>query len=135
MTHVSKHKLQPAHLQQLFVQFSKISTSVDKTNALEFFDDLLGHEEKVMLAKRLAVIAMCIEGNSPYRISQLLYMSPSTTERIKLNYQIGKYRHIEKLLTKRKTDYREFWRILEVVLQAGMPPRGRGRWKSLFDQK
>ena len=135
MTHVSKHQLQPKHLNQLFTQFSNISAKLTKTTALDFFNDLLGPEEKIMLAKRLAAIVMCIEGNSPYRISQLLYMSPSTTERIMLNYQIGKYTHIEKVLTKHKTDYEKFWKTLEIVLQAGMPPMGRGRWKSLFDQR
>ncbi len=135
MTHISKHQLRPDHLSRLFRQFSNISSKLDNTTALGFFDDLLGREEKIMLAKRLAAIVMCLEGNSSYRISQLLYMSPSTTERIKLNYQIGKYAHIEKLLTKNKTDYNKFWKTLEIVLQAGMPPQGRGRWKSLFDQK
>lgn len=134
MTHISKHQLKPAHLKQLFTQFSRVSAKLDKNTSLNFFDDLLGPEEKIMLAKRLAAIVMCIEGNSPYRISQLLYMSPSTTERIKLHYQIGTYKNIEKLLTTHKTDYAEFWKILEVVLQAGMPPMGRGRWKSLFNR-
>lgn len=132
MTHISKHQLKPEHLEQLFLQLGKTTSLLTKQSAPNFFNELLGPEEKIMLAKRLAAIVMCIEGNSPYRISQLLHMSPSTTERIKLNYQVGKYLHIEKMLTKHKADYAEFWKTLEVVLRAGMPPMGRGRWKSLF---
>lgn len=132
MTHISKHKLSEQHLNKLFKQLSDTVGKLDSSVSENFLDELLGLEEKIMLAKRLAAIAMCIEGNSPYRIGQLLYMSPSTTERIKLNYEIGKYKHITKALTKNSHDYEKFWQVLEIVLQAGLPPRGRGRWKSVL---
>lgn len=132
MTHVSKHTLSDHHLNQLFTQLGDALAKLDRQSSRHFLDELLGPEEKVMLAKRLAAIAMCIEGNSPYRIGQLLLMSPSTTERIKLKYEIGAYDHIERLLTRNKKDYERFWQTLEVILRAGMPPRGRGRWKSVF---
>lgn len=132
MTHISKHNLKDDHLEQLFEQLANTIAKVDKRSAELFLHEILGTEERIMLAKRLAAIAMCIEGNSTYRISQLLFMSPSTTERIKLKYEIGKYKHIEKILTKDKIDYQEFWKTLETILQAGMPPQGRGRWKSIF---
>jgi uncharacterized protein YerC len=132
MTHISKHQLKPRHLDELFIQLGKTLVKLDKNNFGPFLDEFLGEEEKIMLAKRLAVIAMCIEGNSPYRIGQLLKMSPSTTERIKLKYEIGKYKEIEKILTGNKKDYEQFWSTLEIILRAGMPPMGRGRWKSIF---
>ena len=132
MTHISKHKLKQEYLDKLFIQLSKVTATLNKRNSSDFFDEFLGPEEKIMLAKRLAAIVMCIEGNSSYRISQLLHMSPSTTERIKLKYQIGKYTHIENILTKEKGNYEEFWRMLDIILRAGMPPMGRGRWKSLY---
>lgn len=134
MTHVSKHQLNEKHLQQLFTQLGSTIAKTDSATANYFLDELLGEEEKIMLAKRLAVIAMCIEGNSTYRIGQLLRMSPSTTERIRLKYQNGKYKNIEKILRSNTIDYQKFWKTLEIILQAGMPPRGRGRWKSVFDQ-
>ena len=133
MTHVSKQQLTVDHLNQLFVQLNVVIGRLDKSNSTIFLDEFLGVEEKIMLAKRLATIVMCFEKNSSYRISQLLYMSPSTTERIKLNYEMGKYDGIEKILTNNKKEYKQFWRILELVLQAGMPPRGRGRWKSILN--
>ena len=132
MTHISKHKLSDRHLEKLFNQLGETFSKLDKNNSTMFLNEFFGKEEKIMFAKRLASIAMCIENNSPYRIGQLLKMSPSTIERIKLKYEIGKYKEIEKILTGNKKDYEQFWETLDVILRAGMPPMGRGRWKSVF---
>ncbi|MCA9357429.1 hypothetical protein H6784_02975 [Candidatus Nomurabacteria bacterium] len=132
MTHVSKQQLEPEHLDQLFIQLSSSASLLTKKTASGFLDDLLGHEEKIMLAKRLAAIVMLIEGNSSYRIWQLLKMSPSTTDKIRLNYEIGKYKNIERIIKSNKTSYEQFWKTLEIILQANMPPIGRGRWKSVL---
>ena len=134
MTHVSKQQLSPKHQEQLFIQLSKVAALLNKTTAPGFFDDLLGPEEKIMLAKRMAVIVMLMEGNSSYRIWQLLKMSPSTTEKIRLNYELGKYEHIENTIKASKFTHQRFWRVLEIILRANMPPRGRGRWKSVLEK-
>lgn len=132
MTHISKQQLDTRDLEQLFTQLSAVSSLLTKRSAGSFYEDLLGPEEKIMLSKRLAAIVMFIEGNSSYRVWQLLKMSPSTAERIKLNYETGKYKHIENILISNRREYEQFWVVLERILQAGMPPRGRGRWRSVF---
>ena len=78
---------------------------------------------------------MFIEGNSSYRVWQLLKMSPSTAEVIRRDFETGRYDNIVMIFTKNKSDYRKFWETLDVILRAGMPPMGRGRWKSVFNQK
>ncbi len=133
MTHVSKHKLKPSHLKKLYKQFSKTLGQVNQLETGMFLDELLGEEEKIMLAKRFAVIVMLMEKNSIYRIAQLLHMSPSTIERLKLKYITGEYEFIEKLFKHNKKEYKEFWETLEIILRAGMPPMGRGRWRSVFN--
>ncbi len=135
MTHISKNQLAEADLEKLFEQLGRVLSLINNKTALNFLDDLLGVEEKIMLAKRLAAIVMFIEGNSSYRVWQLLKISPSTAERIKLNYQIGKYKNIENTLKSHKPTYEQFWITLETILQAGLPPQGRGRWKSIFESK
>lgn len=135
MTHISKQPLNPQELEELFAQMSSCISILDKKTTRKVLDELLGPEEAIMLAKRLASIVMFIEGNSSYRVWQLLHMSPSTTERLRLNYECGRYKNIEAALKSNKANYEQFWSILETILQAGMPPRGRGRWKSLFNQK
>lgn len=130
MAHLSKHQLPPKQLEQLFARLNHITASLDQNDAEFFFSELLGSEEKIMLAKRFAAIAMLNEGNSIYRVAQLLCMSPSTIERMKLKLEIGKYRRITRLLKENEKRYMDFWDTLDIILQAGMPPMGRGRWKS-----
>lgn len=134
MAHLSKQQLALQDLELLFNQMDKVFATLDTNNTAAFLDELLGKEEKIMIAKRLAAIAMFVEGNSSYRVWQLLKLSPSTADRIRLNYEIGKYQQIEKILTRDRKDYEQFWTTLEKILRAGMPPQGRGRWKSVFTQ-
>ncbi|MCA9366381.1 hypothetical protein KC722_02265 [Candidatus Kaiserbacteria bacterium] len=134
MTNVSKRKLPATEFDKLYQQFGKVVADLNVNSAVHFFDDLLGPEEKIMLIKRLAAITMFIEGNSSYRVWQLLQLSPSTAEKIRLDYECGRYKHIETILKQNKSDYRKFWEVLEIILQAGMPPRGRGRWKSVLQR-
>jgi len=133
MTNISKQQLKPNHLKQLYVQLSKTITKLDTRTTNTFLDELLGKEEKIMIAKRFAVIMMLIEGNSIYRTAQLLHMSPSTVQQLQNNFTAGKYKNIEKILKKNEKNYEEFWKTLEIILRAGMPPRGKGRWKSTFE--
>ncbi len=133
MTHVSKKALPDEKQEELFEQLNKIVSRLDKSSTPEFLDELLGTEEKIMLAKRLAAIILYIEGNSSYRVWTLLKISPSTADRIRLNFQIGKYKAIQKFVTENKTEYARILKTLETILQAGLPPRGRGRWKRTLE--
>ncbi len=135
MARISSQSIDPKHLEKLGAQFNKITASLNTKNAAGFFDDLLGEEEKLMLSKRLAAIAMLIEGNSSYQIWQLLKISPTTANKIRLGYECGKYDHIEKAFKSNKKDYEQFWTTLDIILRAGMPPMGRGRWKSILNSK
>ena len=134
MAHISKQQLSQSQLEKLFLQLSESFAKLNAQNSSGFLDNLLGPEEKIMLAKRLAAIVMFIEGNSLYRVSQLLLISPSTAARIQTNYQKGRYREIESWFKSHHTDYEAFWKTLEIILRAGMPPMGRGRWKSVFQR-
>ena len=135
MTNVSKKKLPKVEFDRLYLQLNVIIGSLNKNQSALFFTELLGPEEKVMLTKRLAAVVMFIEGNSSYRVWQLLKMSPSTAEVIRRDFETGRYDNIVMIFTKNKSDYRKFWETLDVILRAGMPPMGRGRWKSVFNQK
>jgi uncharacterized protein YerC len=129
MTHVSKQKLKKEDFAALYNQFSHIIALLDTKDSSGFLDELLTKAEKVMLTKRFSAIVTFREGCSVYRVSELLLMSPSTAEYIKLKYKVGKFRHIEKILEKEKAEARAFWRALESIFQAGLPPIGKGRWK------
>ena|SRR3989339_1045066 len=129
MTHISKQKLSKEKEDELYAQLFRIIARLDRKTAPMFLNELLGDEEQLMIAKRLAAIILCIEGNSSYRVWTLLKVSPSTADRIRLNFQIGKYRNIQTFVTKNRNEYVRILNTLETILQAGLPPRGRGRWK------
>ncbi|MCA9360352.1 helix-turn-helix domain-containing protein [Candidatus Kaiserbacteria bacterium] len=134
MTNVSKDKLTEKDLTKLYAQMDKFVGKLNTTSSAHFFSELLGPEERIMLTKRLAAVAMYAESNTPYRVWQLLQVSPSTADRIYQDFNRGRYEHLVSLMKKHKKDYEEFWRVLEIILNAGLPPRGRGRWKSVFDK-
>lgn len=134
MTNISKIKLPDQELTRIFTQLNKTIGNLNPKTCDLFLSDLLGKEERIMLAKRLCAVAMLAEGNSTYRVWQLLKLSPSTVGKIKLDYVTGRYKQLVKILRKNKTQYIEFWQTLEVILQAGMPTRGRGRWKSILEK-
>ena len=94
------------------------------------FSEFFTRTEKIMFAKRLAVIAMLKKGVSTYMISEALAMSPSTTERMRNAYEKGKYRHVAIHALGRK----DIWDILEAILEGRgiVPPKyGKSRWRSL----
>jgi len=128
MTNVSKQKLDSKEmndlLNQMYLSFAKLT----KNNTSSFFDEFLGEEERIMFAKRLGAIMLCISDKSPYRIWTTLKISPTTAQKIFTNYTLGKYSSIEKVLKRNRLEYERFFKILEVILNAGMSPRGRGRW-------
>ncbi len=129
MTHVSKQKLDPVQLAALMKQMYATLAKLSKASAPEFLDEFFGEEEKIMLAKRLGAIVMCIAGESTYRIWNVLKISPSTAERIRDRYRHGKYKNIEKLFKKNSLEYKRIVHVLELILNVGMSPRGKGRWK------
>ena len=126
MPHVSSKKLKKEHLQKLYNEFSNaLEKSARKSWSKFFLRDFLTRTEKIMLAKRFAVIYLLSEGIPHSYIAESLGMSPATIARMSLKYEIGKYSSILKVA---KRESKDIWGILEKILRAGLPPiAGRGR--------
>jgi uncharacterized protein YerC len=118
-------------LQKLYNEFnSALEKSAKKSWVKLFLNDFLTKTEKIMLAKRFAVIFLLSNNLPPYYIADSLGMSPTTIFKMSLKYDIGKYSSILKAIA---TDNQDIWKILEKIMRAGLPPRvGRGRWKFLY---
>ncbi len=131
MPHISSRKLKKENLQELYNEFSiALEKSAKKSWAKFFLNDFLTRTEKIMLAKRFAVIYLLSKDIPPSYIADALCMSPATIFRMSLKYDIGKY---SSLLRAIKKEEKDIWGILEKILRAGLPPRaGRGRWKFLY---
>ncbi len=136
MTNISKRSLDPKESAKLFEQLDRIIAKLTPKTSTGFLEELLGHEERIMLAKRFAAIALCIEGRSIYRIAVSLHLSPSTAERIYKAYKKGSFMNIEHILTRNANNFNEFLRTLEVILRGGLPPRtGRDRAHLWFKKR
>lgn len=132
MPHVSSKKLKKENLQKLYNEFSiALEKSARKSWAKFFLNDFLTHTEKIMLAKRFAVIYLLSKDIPATYIAEALGMSPATIFRMSLKYDIGKYSSLLKSIENEK---RDIWKILEKILKTGLPSRaGRGRWKFLYN--
>ena len=131
MPHISSKKLKKENLQKLYDEFGRaLEKSAQRSWIKLFLNDFLTRTEKIMLAKRFAVIYLLSKDVPDSYISEALCMSPATIHRMSLKYEIGKYSSLLKTIQRENKD---IWKILEKILRAGLPPiAGRGRWKFLY---
>ncbi len=129
MPHISSKKLKKENLQKLYNEFSAALEKTSRKSEAKFFlNDLLTRTEKIMLAKRFAVIYLLSKDVPQSYISDALFMSPTTVSKMSLKHEIGKYSSLLRAIKDK-----DIWEILEKILRAGLPPRaGRGRWKFLY---
>jgi uncharacterized protein YerC len=133
MPHISQKKISEKVLKRITGQFFDSIYKQSKFSIKPFLLNILTSTEEIMLAKRLAVIAMLIEGIGYYRIRKFLKVSTSTIKRLDIDLDNGKYRDVEKWFKKEKNK-KAFWLEMETVIRMGMPPIvGRGRWNFLDD--
>ena len=130
MTHISKKNLTKNSHKKLTEQMANMFVVADKKTASPLFTSLFTESEQIMFIKRLAVILMIDKRYSKYRIAKTLHVSESTVKLLLLKYEAGLYKPITKLAKSKSFDTNTFWEMVEVLLRAGMPPRGKGRWKS-----
>jgi len=134
MPHISKRYLKKDDFREIGERFVKTIASIsDTTQGRQFLREFFTHTEQIMLSKRLSIIFMLTQGATPYEIENTLKMSPSTVARIENKFEVGKFSTIcNYFQSKKRRD--KFWSSLETLLQSGLPPRGRGRWKWLFEK-
>jgi len=130
MPHISKRKIPKEHLKHLQNELVRsFERSFKDLHTRAVFGEFFTYTEKIMFAKRLAVIAMLSKGISSFMISEVLAMSPATTARMSAKFEMGKYDSIIKKALGKK----DIWDIIELMLSAGgiMPPIvGGKRWRS-----
>jgi hypothetical protein len=103
-------------------------------NGERILNALLTKTEKIMLAKRLAIIVMLEYEHSHYGIVRTLKISPSTPRRYARLSQTGIFAPIQHMLNNKRSR-RSLLDIIELLLAAGMPsiagPRGTKRLQRL----
>lgn len=116
---VNKTQLSKRQEAALFKQFDDLLGSLSRQQTSAFVAELLGPEERLMLAKRLAIMLLLLGGTSLYKISELLKVSSATAEKVKRKLERGDYEHTIKLLGKNKTDYFKLLDALDAILHLG----------------
>jgi hypothetical protein len=136
MTNVSKKPLAPTTRRKLLNQFSKVFKSAGDAKMSNMFSELFTEAEQVMFIKRLGIIILLSQGLSNYAVAKYLEVSEATVRSTKEKYNHGEYETIVRVLRNKKFNSEKFWRVVELMLTAGLPPRiGRGRWEFLQKHK
>ena len=132
MARVSKQKLNKKVLNQINNRLVDTVANLETSFATRIFlNDLLGEEEKIILAKRLSIIFMLQENISCYKISKLLKVSESTVKKISIDIDLEKYENILKIVRQKKNRL-TFWTGMDLVLKLEIPSLvGRGQWNIL----
>ena len=124
---VSKHVLE--HIAELLIyEIARIRTDV---SAQAFLESFFTPTERIMFAKRFAIIVMLEEGWPYSEIERVLKVSPSTIGRLQQKRERGVYNALLYSGAKKKSRSAGF--TLEAILRGGLPPiTGKGRWKTSF---
>jgi len=135
MPHVSKKRIKKEVATELADQFlTFLSITQSKAEARILANELLSQTERVMLAKRLAIVVLLVRGYSFTQIGESLGVTPQTITRVWKSLKDGKYQKIARYARERTRHFKQeaFMDAFIRIIHIGMPPRvGRGRWKSL----
>ena len=130
MLHVSRHKLNPELSHKIFRKLIITFEKADKNQGISaIINELFTNTEKLMFAKRVAIVLMLSNNTPQHRIVDILKVSPTTVAKISLRIEIGKYNVILKTSRAEKIDMEKIvWNILTVG--GIMPPKvGRSYWR------
>lgn len=119
MVRLNKTSLYSKQIQDLLLQLAKVTAPKEAAHAHAILSELLGTEEQIMLAKRLAAIVLLAEGYSSYKISRTLKLSKSTIATISFKMERGDYKAVLKTLGKDKKDYFAILKALDDILHLG----------------
>lgn len=88
MPHLSRHPLSIKIEQEIIENLNLILSSITKAQEmLSFMGSLLTHTEKVMIAKRIAMIALIEQNFKDSEISKLLNVTEPTVAKFRIFYE------------------------------------------------
>src|SRR3989344_1715740 len=95
MPHISKQRIQIDVYRQIQKQLIRVLSDLSRDESKNVFvSELLTYTERIMLAKRLAVLLMLKRGNTMYEIAQKLKVSSSTVARLENAMDRGKFKSL-----------------------------------------
>ena len=129
MVRTNKTPLSMSQVDALFAQLAGVVAPTHADHANAVLSEILGNEEKLMLAKRIAVIVLLHENVSHYKISRILKLSITTISKIAEQKADGSYTFIVSTITKSKRGYMSILEALDAILTLGgvLPYYGHAR--------
>ena len=116
MPHISQKKMRDQDFDKIYDQLvSFFDTAGNNRKSDVLFREFMTDTEKVMLAKRMAILCLIDDGVSEHYISYILSVSPSTISRIYLRYEQGKFPYISNIIRKNKQN---IWDVLEEIVRS-----------------
>ncbi len=135
MSHVSKQRIKKTIADTLVDQLlTFLTTAYTKREARVLAAELFSQTERVMLAKRLAVVVMLERGYSFTQIEETLGVTPQTVARVWKDTRAGRYASIARYARDKTRHFKRegVWDELERILRFGLPPKiGPGRRAAL----
>jgi Trp operon repressor len=119
MVHLNRNELESHQLDKLLDELSKKLSHVPSSKMSIFLSELLGAEERVMLAKRLAIIVLLLEKYSLYEIGSLLKVSPATARNLKQKLEACELENVVREISSNKNVYLELFTALDSILHLG----------------
>ncbi len=119
MTNISKKSLSPDQENGLFEQLAKAFASKSDSAISGLLMQLLGREERIMLAKRFAAILLIHHKQSSYFIAQTLCLSPTTVGLLLERYDLGEYSKLVQMYKKPTPALLEMFDTLDHLLHLG----------------
>jgi uncharacterized protein YerC len=136
MVNISKKNIKKQTLSIVSENLIKyIALIKTQKTAENFINELLTPSEQIMIAKRFAAIVMIERGYSYSKIMDTLKISRGTVASISRKRDAGCFKYICESIKKAKNkkkvvrQEKDFWDSLEIIIMAGMPQMGKGRWK------
>lgn len=136
MVRISKYKLKDDVLIKIYRLFFEIvSRSNSKDSFLEVIDDMFSPTEKIMLAKRLAIIYLLIKGIDQINIAKVLKVSTGTVAKFSVLFyrkDTKVVRVIKKMIKQEKIlDFIDDM-FTDLFIQPGIK---MGHWRMYWENK
>ena len=122
MPHISKRKVSDKNKKKLQEYLLVFLMELTDKQRRDVFSEVFTETEKVMLAKRLAMVLLISKDFSINKIADALKMSPSTIQRFYLKFETGKLDKTSKWLAK-KTAVRKLMSTIGDIIFTALNPK------------
>lgn len=119
MVHISKRDILPEVHKKIAMQLATVLHGTSSQQTTVLLNDLMGAEEQLVLAKRLAAILLITQGATHGEVSETLAMSRSTVTLLVKKIDGGSYHKTIALIKKDPIRFTDLLDALDSILHLG----------------